>query len=110
MADADFKIKRGDTAPPIDATLEDEVGPIDLTAATSVKAIFKSQGAGTTTFFATCTVTSAAAGQVRYTWGPTDTATVNVYNLEFEIAWADSTKTTVPTEGYLVVEVVQDLG
>lgn len=107
---ADFNIKRGDTWPPIDAVLSDDDGPIDLTSATTVKIIFKTPGAGSTTFNGTCTITDALSGAVRYVWGPTDTATVNTYNVEYEITWTDSTKTTIPTIGYKTVEVLQDLG
>lgn len=111
---ADFDIKRGDSWPPLDATLSDQDGPINLTTASSVKLLFKTL-TGSTTYTRTCTIISAAAGQVRYAWTLADAATgptsvVNSFNLEWEITWSDSTITTVPNVGYKQLSVTQDLG
>ena len=111
---ADFDIKRGDSWPPIDAQLTDQDGPIDLTTATSVTLLFKT-ASGSTTYSKACTVTDAATGLVRYAWTTADAASgptseVNTFNIEWEILWSDSTKTTVPNVGYKTLAIEPDLG
>jgi hypothetical protein len=106
---ADLTIKRGDTWPPLAATLTDEEGPIDLTTATTITLILKSQGQSPVTIEGVCDVVSAAAGTVKYEWEASDTNAVNTYDAEFEIEWADLTITTVPNEGYKEIAVVPDL-
>lgn len=106
---ADYTIKQHDTWPPIEATLSDDVGPMDLTGAT-VKLLLKSAGAGTTLVEGVCEIVSAAGGTVKYEWDPADTASVNTFSGEFEITWANSTITTVPNDGYFSVEIKADLG
>lgn len=111
---ADFTIKRGDSWPPIVATLSDNVGQLNLTTATQVKLLFKTV-TGSTVYSRVCTITTPAAGQVTYTWTGADAATgplstVNSYNVEWEITWGDGSITTVPNEGYKTLSVVADLG
>lgn len=106
---ADFTLKQHDTYPPIDATLTDQVGPINLTLAASVKIILKTVGGGST-ITGTCTIVSAAAGTVRYQLTAIQTATVNTYQGEFEITWTNGDITTVPNNDYFSVEIKADLG
>lgn len=106
---ADYTIKQNDTHPPLDATLSDASGPVDLTGAT-VKLLLKSLGSGTTTLVGDCTLTGALTGQVRYTWVEGDTAAVNTYNGEFEVTWPSLKKTTFPNTGYFTVEIKAELG
>lgn len=106
---ADFTLKQHDTWPPLDATLEDAAGPINLTTAASVKLILKTPS-GSTTITGTCSIVSAVAGTVRYLWQTSDTASVNTFNAEFEITWNDGKIETVPNSGYFEVSVVADLG
>ena len=106
---ADFEIKRGDSHPPIFATL-----PLDLTTASVVKLLFKTS-TGSVTYDRTCTILDAAGGEVSYVWTTADAASgplsaVNTFNIEWEITWSDSTKTTVPNKGYKTLEVFPDLG
>lgn len=105
---ADFSLKQHDTWPPLNATLSDANGPIDLTGATSVTLIMKPTGGGST-ITGTCTIVSAVAGTIRYTWITGNTAVAGTYNLEFEILWSDGKIGTVPNEGYKTVEILADL-
>jgi hypothetical protein len=105
---ADVTIKQHDTYPPLDAVLEDQDGPIDLTTATTVKLILKPTSGSSIT--GTCTVVTPAAGLVSYTWIVGDTAVVTSYQGEFEITWATGKVTTVPNDGYFQVVVMADLG
>lgn len=106
---ADFTLKQHDTWPPIEATLSDQHGPLDLTGAT-VKLILKTAGGSPTTVIGACTLVSPSSGIVEYVWVVGDTATVNTYQGEFEITWPDSTVSTVPNDSYFAVAVIADLG
>ena len=107
---ADFSLKQNDTWPPLNATLTDANGPIDLTAATGVKLILAPTGGGATIVNAACTIVSAVAGTVRYTWTTGDTTTIGTFKGEFEITWTGGKIGTVPNEGYFTVEILDDLG
>lgn len=110
---ADRTIKRGDTGPPLNATLSDANGAINLTTATQVKILFASIDADPVdTFSGVCTIVDAALGKVRYTWAidGTDTNVAATYHVEFEITWGDGTKWTVPNDTYKSVEIKADLG
>lgn len=110
---ADVTIKRGDTRPKLVRTLQQTVGvtttAIDLTTATSVKLNLKDTQTSTTGG-GLCSITSAAAGQVTYTWLTSDTSTARTWNAEFEITWNDAGIETVPNGSYFTIEVFGDLG
>jgi len=109
---ADIDIKRGDTWPPLIATLQKKgppVEPLDLTGCT-VRLILKTASAGSTAIIRVVTITDAAAGKVRWDWLTADTATVNTYQGEFEITFPNGTIGTVPNVGFFSVAVGADLG
>lgn len=104
---SDLTLKQHDTWPPLRATLSDTSGPIDLTDVTQVKLIMKSDAF---TITGICTVTDAPNGRVSYTWASGDLANTGTYNAEFEITWPGSKVETVPSGGYLTIDVIGDLG
>ena len=57
-----------------------------------------------------CSITSAAAGEVTYQWGTLDTNTVGTYDAEIEVVWSDGKAETFPNAEYWEVEIVDDLG
>jgi hypothetical protein len=89
-------VKQYDTGPPLQATLTDSNGAINLTTATAVKIVLKGVSTGTTIGPSTCTIANAAAGQISYTWGATDLNTADTYNVEFSIHWSNGTIQKVP--------------
>src|SRR5215213_8754438 len=102
---ADFTLKRGDTRPLLMAQLVDIAAgvqtPINLTTATGVKLIMKLQNAPantTPTVNSACAFVNRTTGTVSYTWTSANTATVGIYNIEFEIAWNDGGVETVPND------------
>jgi hypothetical protein len=105
---ADYTVKQHDLDPPFEVTLKDKNGPVDLTGATSVMLHFAT-ASGSTEFSGECEITDAEAGIVRYLWEESDVATVNTYNIEWEVTWASGRPTTFPTKGYKTVEVAPDL-
>lgn len=104
-----FIIKQHDTYPALTATLSDIVGPINLTGAT-VKVILKTAGVTPTTITGACTITNATAGAVSYLWVAADTASVNTFQGEFEITFANGRISTVPNDSYFSVDIKADLG
>lgn len=95
---ADFYVGTADELPKIRATLKDETGVIDLTAATvTLKA--RRAGASSPLIDETVSIVSAAAGTVEYTWTAANTATAGLYWLQWRIEYTDSTTITVPNQG-----------
>jgi hypothetical protein len=99
-------MKRGDTAPPLHATITDNGTPVDLSTAT-IKVIGTQNGAA---LFSRAATTKTSDGQITMNWGPTDTALPGLISVEFELGYPDGTVMTVPPGGYLTVMVDPDLG
>lgn len=106
--------KRNDTGPPITIACLDGNTPQDLTGATSAKFLMgKIDANGVSTITTQGAMTFAAdrtTGQVTYDWGATDLNTTGEYKAEVEITWANGDKQTFPSEGYLTIIVVADVG
>lgn len=103
---ADFTIGQGDRRPVLTATLTQAGEPLDLTGASGV--VFRGVlQDGTTAFTGSCTVTSAADGEVSYTWGANDTATAGLYLCEFVITWSTGVTQTIPTHRQATLLVKQ---
>ena len=104
-----FYIKQNDTGPAMLATLQDANGnAINLTGA-SVRFHMRSVGGGNPVVDAAATVVTAASGIVRYNWVAADTDTVGTYQAEFEVTYADASIETFPNDGYIVVQIIDDI-
>lgn len=108
---ADITIKQGDTRPVVQrylvATTDGASSPVNLTTASAVKFVMKKD---TNLVSGAASIVTAASGCVSYTWGVNDTATVALYDAEWEVKWNDGGYETVPNGGYFSIEVVADLG
>ena len=107
---ADLVRKQHDTWPMIEGQLKGNDIAVNLTTATSVKLLLKSQGSGSIEGGGTCTITDAAAGRVAYDLVGADTEDVTIFNGEFEVTWADGSIQTFPNSGYFTLEITPDLG
>lgn len=105
----DITIKRGDSRNCIKAVLKDSAGtPVDLTdcsvgfhmAPLSRPAVI-SRAAH---------VEDAAAGEVWFVWAPGETDTAGVYRAEFEVVYKDGRRETFPNNGYISIQILEDLG
>ena len=110
-----FNIKRNDLGPALTIQAAYKTDPVtypDLSSATSPKFIMVAAGApdGTTPkVSATATIYDGPNGKLRYSWQGTDTDTAGTYRAEFEVV-ISGRKQTFPEDGYLVVNVLQDIG
>lgn len=105
---ADFVIKRNDLDPAIEAQLLNADGtPLDLTGRT-VKFIMRLRSGSSPKVNANATIASATDGQVSYSWTGTDTDTSGSYIAEWETTLAGR-KQTIPSGGYLTIDIVDDL-
>ena len=103
-------MKRHDTRPFLDVTLKQSDGTaIDLSSVSGVTFTMKDSAANSIKVNrGACSIVSATAGSVRYSWTSSDTDTAGAYLGEFEIAYANGDKMTVPTSGTLSIVVLED--
>lgn len=110
-----FKIKQNDRRPLFVVALKDNFGepteaPVNLTTATSVAFSMREAGGGPVKINrASAAITSAATGEVTYSWGTTDTDTVASYEAEVEVTWNDTKVETFPNDSYWSIEITDDI-
>jgi len=104
-----FYIKQNDTSPNLRAILKDgdEVA-INLTDAT-INFHMRTVGGETAVVDASASIVSAENGIVQYIWDAADTATVGSYQAEFEVTFAGGAVETFPNNGYIRVEITDDI-
>lgn len=102
-------MKQHDLLPQLQCGLLNGTVPVDLTTAASVKFLMSNVIVGLVTN-AAASITTAATGQVAYTWVSGDTALAGVFKAEFEVTWSTGKKQTFPNDSYLQVKIVADLG
>lgn len=104
-----FYIKQNDTVPSIRATLQNGNGdPVDLINAT-VRFHMRPIGGNSAKVDAEAVVISAASGIVQYNWDAANTDAVGTYHAEFEVTYPDSTIETFPNDGYITVQIIDDI-
>lgn len=107
------KIKRGDTRPRR-FVCKDADGPADLTNATSAKFLMDKDPGYELTFTPVNAAASFDPDRLSgiVVWPPSAGAvgTVGHFWAEVQVTYGDGTTQTFPEDGWLPVEVVQDLG
>jgi len=95
-----FYLKKSDTAPEIETTLEDGSGsPIKLTAVSVEFRMYEPRN-GDTVVDEDATIHDAEDGVVRYNWQDGDTDTAGRYRAEFVVTDTDDSVETFPNAGY----------
>jgi len=104
-----FYIKQNDTVPSLRATLENGSGDaVDLGTAT-VRFHMRTLGTTTALIDEAAQVITASSGVVQYNWASGNTATVGSYQAEFEVNYSNGTIETFPSNGYIRVEIIDDI-
>lgn len=116
MPEADFLIKKGDTSSSISATLQNSGGTaVDIQNAVVRWKVMPLAG-GTVTINDAATnaqvgaggTANATTGDVSYSWG-TVIPTAGRYLGEWEVTYAGGPVQTFPNDGYVIVDVLEDV-
>lgn len=104
-----FYIKQNDTVPSIRAELQNGSGDaIDLIDAT-VRFHMRAIGSSQSKVNAAASVINAAGGVVQYNWIAADTNTIGAYQAEFQVTYSNGTIETFPNDGYILIEITDDI-
>ena len=106
---ATFYVKQNDTSPAILATLKDGAGTLIELSGSTVRFHRRELGGTTAVVDAVATIYDYDAAQVSYAWQAADTATAGAYEAEFEVTNVDGTIETFPNNGYIRVQIVDDI-
>ncbi|MDX1810435.1 MAG: BppU family phage baseplate upper protein [Gammaproteobacteria bacterium] len=105
----DFEIKRNDTSPDLECTLQGNDGvSVDITGAT-VRFHMTKKGETTPKVDALATNVDEASGKVKYEWNAADTDTKGVFRGEFEVTYSDGSIETFPNNSYIPINIYEDL-
>ena len=104
-----FYIKQNDTSPAMLATLKDGDGTVVELSGATVRFHMRPIGSASTAVDEAASIYDYDAGQVSYAWSASDTATAGLYEAEFEVTNTDGTIETFPNNGYITVEVTDDI-
>lgn len=104
-----FKIKRGDTSPAMLYRLSPAT--VVLSGA-SVVFNMRADGEEENLVDRSPAVVEVATGTptLRYNWLAADTAEAGTFVGEFEVTYADGSVETFPNEGFITVQIDEDLG
>jgi hypothetical protein len=104
----DITIKRGDTRNCIKAVLKDATGnSVDLTGC-DVN-FYMVPLCGTTVIKRAAHIEDATAGEVWVVWAPGETNTSGIYQAEFKVVYLDGKVETFPSDGYISIQIMNDL-
>lgn len=102
-----FYIKESDTAPELEATLEDGSGsPIDLTGGAVDFRMYEPRN-GDTVVDEDATIRDKEGGVVGYVWQDGDTDTAGRYRAEFVVTYPDGSVETFPNAGYYDIIITE---
>ena len=108
----DFHIKRGDTLPPLQMTLSDSEGVIDLTNVTTVKLLARAPS-GVIVEREFDVDSPATGGNITYEFvaedWEADGFVPGFWTTEVELTYADGSILTIPTIGQKTMQVEGDL-
>jgi hypothetical protein len=98
MAPSTFYISQGATAPAITATLVDQYGNVANLTGASVNFVMTNAFYGNAVNKA-ATIVNAAAGQVSYSWGSSDTVNPGLFSCQWQVVFSSGAQETYP-QGY----------
>lgn len=102
-----FSLKRGDSRPALKVTVKEADGDlVDLTGATVTFHLARARDGLAKTLAGSVTVESAVDGTVRYDWAAADTAEAGDFQGEFRVDYGSGVVLTAPSEGHILVRIV----
>jgi len=101
---SDYTIKEGDLDPAIEATLQRDGSPYDLSTAQRVDIIIGALR-DPPAVDAQATITDAANGVVEYAWQSGDTDEPGTYRTEWVVTTSSGAEATFPDDGYKTVTI-----
>ncbi len=107
-----FTIRQGDTAPPISSRLSDENGYVDLTNASNVRFHMQDEFERVVVeddITGRVNIVDGSTGHVEYAWSTSDTTRVGSYRAEWEVLYDDGGVETFPVDGYINVEITEQV-
>ena len=107
-----FKIRQGDTAPPISSTLADNGGPVDLNNASNVRFHMQDQFERVIVeddLTGRVNIVDEDLGKVEYVFSTNDTTDVGSYTGEWEVLYDDGRIETFPVDGYVNIEITEQV-
>tara|TARA_R110000803_G_scaffold61660_1_gene121617 strand:- start:254 stop:577 length:324 start_codon:yes stop_codon:yes gene_type:complete len=104
-----FYIKQDDTTPSMRADLKNGSGDAVDLINTTVRLHMRAIGSTVATIDAAAVVISEAGGTVQYDWVAGDTSATGSYQVEFEVTYSDGTVETFPNDGYIRVQILEDI-
>lgn len=98
-------VKRGDSQTLLEIDLLEDGQSCDLTTASSVKIVFSSTKKESATI-----IQPPTNGEVSYMLSAEDLAVIGFFRLEVEVTFNDGSVMTFPSDEYIMLDVVQDVG
>lgn len=103
-----FSIRRGDTAPALEAILRDSTGALAILAnATEVRFLMRRRNQELKVNALATDIDGATA---TYQWQAADTDEAGVFHSEFQVTWNDGRIQTFPNGSAITVVVTPDVG
>lgn len=106
---AEVIVKRNDLQPIVTGTLTDSTGAVPNLTGASVKFVMRDQTATTAKVNHAATITNVSTGAVSYSWLAGDTDTAGYYVAEWVVTFSDGSSATFPTDGFITVQIAEDL-
>lgn len=110
---ADFVIKQNDTRPILFRyliqTVNGATSPVDVTSVGSIGFKMRHTSAPLVVVAGLASIVTVSSAYVAYKWATLDTATIGIYNAEYQMTYTDAGVETTPNDGYFSIEIVDDL-
>jgi len=108
-----YKIKRGDTSPKIKFTLRNKNGSVDIRGYQDVQFFMRDSDKEyvvvADNIAGNVDVTDAEFGRVEYQWSSGDTDEIGNFEAEIQVEFADGNIETFPNDGYVEIQVMEDI-
>jgi hypothetical protein len=104
-----FYIKQNDTSPVLLAKLQEADGSAVKLTNASVRFHMRPVGRAAITIDEAASIVNAGLGVVEYAWKGENTSTIGSYQAEFQVNYNDGSVETFPNNGYIRVEIIDDI-